>query len=665
MPERALEVLDDSLDQLAAGGSSRELARAHALRALLYLKTGRPRLAQSSLSKAEMHYRKSEDIDGAGRIERLRALFYSLKGKSSDAVACFSKSLETFRSIDKEYEYGVTLLELARHNLRSWSTDRDPNDIRKALTDLKNAEEIFARLEVDGRLEEAHKTSVEVLDLISGDFLRSYSRANQLDTLYEISKLVNSILDLDLLFNTTMELVIQLLNAERGVLMLLNPKTKKLEVAAGKEMDKETVRDATKLSKSITARVAKKGEPIICMDALSDTRFKNHKSVILHKIRSLLCVPLKTNEEVLGTIYVDSRLSDNVFGERDKDFLVALANLVAVAIDRARLHRKMEKETVDLKREVVKSYTFQGLVGKSEEMQEAYGTIEKVSRIDSTVLLTGESGTGKDLVARAIHILSNRRDGPYVVVSSVAIAENLLESELFGHVKGAFTGATEEKEGLFAAADTGTIFLNEIGDAPPSVQAKLLRVLETGEIRRVGETRCRKVNVRIICATNKDLKEEIDSNRFREDLYYRLNVVHISLPPLRDRRDDIPLIAEHFRRLCCKMLNKEIKEFNQEVVDFLCKRDWPGNVRELENCIARACALSDSPEITVEDLKLDDEEKIPEEMGLRAARQSVEMSRIKNALKKSGGNRTRAARLLGIRRQQLQRYIKKYGIRTA
>ena len=281
------------------------------------------------------------------------------------------------------------------------------------------------------------------------------------------------------------------------------------------------------------------------------------------------------------------------------------------------------------------------------------------------MLITGESGTGKDLVARAIHILSNRRDGPYVVVSSAAIAENLLESELFGHTKGAFTGATEEKEGLFAAADRGTIFLNEIGDAPPPVQAKLLRVLETGEIRRVGETRCRKVNVRVICATNKNLKREIEEDRFREDLYYRLDVVHINLPPLRDRKDDIPLIADHFRRLCSEMLNKEIKEFSQEVVKFLCKHDWPGNVRQLENCIARACALSDSAEITLEDLKLEEEKKIPEEMGLKQARESLEINRIKKALKRCSGNRTRAAKLLGIKRQQLQRYIKRYEIPAA
>ncbi len=546
--KKALQVLNRGLKQFASGENGQDMARIHALQTLIYLKTHRLKLAQSSLSKAEKYYRELEDLDGFSRIERLRGLFHSLKGRPDQAVDCFKKSLETFRKLGEEYESGVTLLELTHHNLRNWGTGGNFSDIQNALINLREAEEIFSRLKVNGKLEETHRTSIEVLNLISGSFLPAHLRVNQLNTLYEISKLINSILDLDLLFNTTMELVIQLLNAERGALLMFDPETHKLEVAAGKEMDRETIRDVTKLSKSVTARVAKRGEPIICMDALSDTRFKNRKSVILHKIRSLLCVPLKTNEKVLGTIYVDSRLSDNIFGEQDKDFLVALANLVAVAIDRARLHEKLEKETVSLKREVIKRYSFQGLVGRSKQMQEVYTLIERVSRTNSTVLLTGESGTGKDIVARAIHLLSNRSGNPFVTVSSAGISENLLESELFGHAKGAFTGAIREKEGLFEAANGGSIFLNEIGDATLSVQARLLRVLETGEIRRVGETQCHKVNVRVICATNKDLKAQIEENHFRKDLYYRLNVVHIHLPPLRDRSEDIPLLADHFRK---------------------------------------------------------------------------------------------------------------------
>lgn len=658
--KRALQTLKQSLNQLDRG-NEQDIAKICSLQALVYLKTHRFRLAQSKLSKAEKYFQKMTDLDGLGSVERLKGILYSLRRESDRAVDCFKKSEKIFKEIDKEYEIGLTLLEMAHHNLRNWKRERNFGSMQNALVDLKEAEEIFAHLEANGKLEEAHRTSVEVLDLISRSFLPAYSRLNQLNTLYEISKLINSILDLNLLFNTTMELVIELLNAERGVLLLLDPNTRKLEVASGKKMDKETIRDVTKLSNSIIARVTKKGEPIICMDALSDSRFKNRKSVILHKIRSLLCVPLKTNEKVLGTIYVDSRLSDNMFGEQDKDFLVALANLIAVAIERARLHRKLEKETVSLKREVVKRYTFQGLVGKNEKMQEIYNLVEKVSRTDSTVLITGESGTGKDLVARAIHLLSNRRDNQFVTVQCTSIPENLLESELFGHTKGAFTGAIGNKKGLFEEADGGTIFLNEIGDAPPAVQAKLLRVLETGEIRRIGETRCRKVNVRVICATNRDLKKRIEEDRFREDLYYRLNVVNIHLPPLRQRRDDIPIIADHFRRLYSKMLNKEIKRFSKKIVDFLCRQDWPGNVRQLENCIARACAISEGEEITVEDLRIE-EETTDKAVGLREAREFFQMNKIKQALQRCGGNRTRAAELLGIKRQQLQRYIKKYKI---
>jgi len=659
--ERAAKTLNRGLNQLMNCGNEQEVARIYLLQTLICLRTGKLRPARSRLAKAEECCRKLDDREGLGRIERLKGLFHSLKQQSEQAVGCYKKSLEIFKELDEEYEFGVTLLELAHHYLRNWSGERKVSDIQNGVTTLREAEEIFDRLEVTGKLEDAHKASGEMLDLISGSFLPAYSRVNQLNTLYDISRLVNSILDLDLLFSTTMELVIQLLNAERGVLLLLDPETRRLEVAAGKGMDKETIRDVTKLSRSIIARVAKKGEPIICMDALSDTRFKDRKSVILQKIRSLLCVPLKTNERVLGTIYVDSRLSDNVFREQDKDFLLALANLVAVAIDRARLHQKMEKETVNLKREVVKRYSFQGLVGKSEKMQEIYSLIEKVARTDSTVLLTGESGTGKDLAAMAIHLLSGRKDHPFVTVSCPSIPRDLLGSELFGHVKGAFTGATKNKKGLFEAANEGTIFLNEIADAPPAVQAGLLRVLEAGEIRRIGETRSRKVNVRVICATNKDLKRKIEENQFREDLYYRLNVVHIPLPPLRERREDIPLIADHFRRLQMKDLKRDIAPFNKEIIDFLCKHEWSGNVRELQNCIARTCAMADSNEIAVCDVSI--EEEIPEKVGgLKEAKELFEIRRVLNALKQCGGNRTKAAELLGIRRQQLQRYIRKYEI---
>jgi len=657
--ERSLETLTQSLSQFDSRGDA-DAARIFTLQAQIYLKTDKLRNAGSQLSKAERYYRKLNDVNGLGRVERLKAVLCSLRDELRRAHEHFNKSREIFEQTQQEYELALTLLEMAHHYLRQWRARNDPEDMQRALTHVRDAEDIFTRFHAAARLEETHTMAVELLDLVSTGLLPACSRLNQLNTLYEVSKLINSILNLELLFDTTMRLVLQLLRAERGVLLLLNPETAQLEVVAGKEMDKETIRDVTKLSSSIIARVTKRGEPIICSDALSDSRFKKRKSVILHNIRSLLCVPLKTDQEVLGTIYVDSRLSNNVFTEHDRDFLVALANLVAVAIDRARLHQKLEKETVSLKREVVKRYSFQGLVGKNQKMQEVYSLIEKVSRTDSTVLITGATGTGKDLVAQAIHSLSNRRDNSILTVSCVAIPENLLESELFGHARGAFTGATTRKRGLFEVAHGGTLFLDEIGDAPPSIQAKLLRVLETGEIRRLGETDSRKVDVRVICATNKDLRREMEEGRFREDLFYRLNVVHIHLPPLTERREDIPIIADHFRRLYSKTYNKEIKKFSKELIDFLCKHDWRGNVRELESRIATAVSMSDSDHITVDDLTVDEPPETAK--GFRESREFFEMSRIKQALNACNGNRTQAAQLLGIKRQQLQRYIKKYRI---
>jgi two-component system NtrC family response regulator len=315
-------------------------------------------------------------------------------------------------------------------------------------------------------------------------------------------------------------------------------------------------------------------------------------------------------------------------------------------------------------------YRFDNIIGKSKPIQAIFDIVQKVAHTKTTVLITGESGTGKELIAKAIHFNSPRRSKPFVAVSSAALTETLLESELFGHEKGAFTGAIAMKKGRFELADGGTLFLDEIGELPLSLQVKLLRVLEEMSFERVGGTRTIAVDVRLIAATNKDLKAEVEQHRFREDLYFRLNVVHIELPPLRERSEDIPLLAAYFATRLAQESNKGEITFSPEAMRFLCNHRWPGNVREFEHAIERAVLFSDGNEITLDDLPKDlvsfADLEIPinwqKLSNLPETLDAIEKKLIQQALSLSNNVQSRAAHLLGIPRANLQYRLKKYNL---
>ena len=350
------------------------------------------------------------------------------------------------------------------------------------------------------------------------------------------------------------------------------------------------------------------------------------------------------------------------------------AEEILKAVEKALEQRRLRREVLHLRREVERKYSFENIVGKSQAMQDVFRQIEKVAASKSRVLITGESGTGKELVARAIHYRSDRRNGPFVVIDCGAIPENLQESELFGHIKGAFTGAVSTKRGLFEEADGGTLFLDEAGDLSGPSQAKLLRALQEGTIRRLGETRTSQVNVRVIAATNKDLAELVREGRFREDLFYRLNVVPLALPPLRERREDIPLLVECFIRRYAAMAKKEVRRISPSAAELLLGYQWPGNVRELENIIERAVLFCDretlGEELLPQEVCLHGEEicvQVPDaSLCLKEAvenmSQELERGLIERALGMTGGNRSTAARLLGISRRALLYKMKAYGI---
>ncbi|HET9409522.1 MAG TPA: sigma-54 dependent transcriptional regulator [Candidatus Sulfotelmatobacter sp.] len=329
--------------------------------------------------------------------------------------------------------------------------------------------------------------------------------------------------------------------------------------------------------------------------------------------------------------------------------------------------RNLREENRSLREALGKRYSHPNIVARSAKMQEVLATVERVAPTNSTVLLGGESGVGKDLIARAIHEKSRRASGPFVKINSTAIPENLLESELFGYEKGAFTGAAASKPGKFELADKGTLFLDEIGDVPPATQVKLLRVLQEREFERLGGTKTIKVDVRLIAATNRDLRAALEEGTFREDLYYRLNVVPIDIAPLRERKEDIPELARLFISQFCSDSNKPIESISREAMQVLVNYHWPGNVRELQNIMERACALARGPVLEASDIHIDARPAraadagnhfLPEGMTL----EQWEDEMIREALKRANGNKSQAARLLGLSRNALRYRLSKIGI---
>jgi transcriptional regulator with PAS, ATPase and Fis domain len=375
----------------------------------------------------------------------------------------------------------------------------------------------------------------------------------------------------------------------------------------------------------------------------------------------------------LGTLYVDQRLSVKSFTKEDGAFLGALANLASIAISNAHMMAQLVDENIQLRQEVGKKYSFPGVIAESKAMQKVFKDMQKILNDDSTVLLTGESGTGKEVIAKALHYNGKRKNKPFLAINCGALPETLLEAELFGSVRGAFTGAVD-KQGLFQAAQGGTLFLDEIHHTSEAMQIKLLRVLQEREIRRVGGTRTTKVNVRLVCATNEDLQKAVEEKRFRQDFYYRINVITIYVPPLRDRRDDITALAHHFLEKYSREKNKTLRGFDKPTLEALVKYGWQeNNVRELENEIERVVIYAKEGS-TVKLNNLSDKVRkglpavgkdpaiVLDEKGKPLTYDELEKKYITNILSQVAGNQTEAARIMGIPRTTLRGKMKKLGM---
>jgi transcriptional regulator with GAF, ATPase, and Fis domain/tetratricopeptide (TPR) repeat protein len=520
----------------------------------------------------------------------------------------------------------------------------------------------------------------------------------RLRRLLRINKRLNSDLRLSRVLETIIDTVIELTDAERGFL-LLKDGDGELVVKVARNIDQTSLEGpSSSLSRSIAKKAADSGEPVIAVDAAGDNRFSEMLSVSDLHLRSVLAVPLTVKGSVVGTIYVDHRLRKGVFGEEELAMVLDFAEQGAIAIENARvvaelrrreqqvqsLNRRLERDLraqeevlTDVRVQLKESqqvaalrYDYRQIVGQAPAMLDLFRILDRVTDTTLPVVIEGESGTGKELVARAIHFHGPRKAKPFISENCAAIPETLLESALFGHARGAFTGADREARGMFAIADGGTLFLDEVAEMSPAMQGKLLRVLQEGEFHRIGSERTEKADVRVLVATNKNLGQMVEEGRFRKDLFYRLSVVRLHLPPLRERREDIPLLLRHFLDKASRPAGSEPKRMEPAALAKLCAYAWPGNVRELENEIARAGAFAGDT-ITVADLSThiqagqDPVEAIrnePDSLRLRSRVERLERQLVREAMNRSQGNQTRASALLGLSRFGLQKKLRRYNL---
>ncbi len=504
-------------------------------------------------------------------------------------------------------------------------------------------------------------TSEGAFSILKGGATNQNADAEQFELagfrkLLEFSESLLGSYDIPELLEGLMDAVVDLTKAKKGFLILMENDGMAIKVA--RNVNKETILDANEqVSDSIVEKVGKAKKPIIVSDALNDDEFSSSQSVINLNLSSVMCVPLIDRGHMLGLIYVGNDDVAHLFTQRHLDLLTAFAGQASLIVANALMVNDLRLDNVALAQKLHEK-RFGSIIGACDAMKVVFRTIEKVAPTSVNVLVLGETGTGKELIAHEIHQRSPRSKGPFVTINCGAIPETLLESELFGHVKGAFTGATSTREGKFQAAHQGTIFLDEVGEMPLNLQVKLLRVLQERTITKVGATSSERVDIRVVAATNIDLEEAVKNGTFREDLFYRLNVVMLRLPPLRDRGDDVVLIAKFLIDQIADDLNVGGKQLGPEAEAAMRKYPWPGNIRQLENRLKKAVVLSDRAVLTPDDLDLPPEVLVPI-MPLADAKEKFAFRYIMEALERNQGNRTKTAQELGVDPRTIFRYLEK------
>ena len=481
-------------------------------------------------------------------------------------------------------------------------------------------------------------------------------RVETMQGLVRFSERLLAARDFSRLLDELLDALLEATHAEKGFLILLEGG--RMEVKAARNLARETIENAvSRVSDSIIQRVAATRRPVVVADALHDAQWSSSSSVVNLKLCSVMCAPLMCQGEPFGVIYLGNDSVVSLFDEEDLEALTIFTAQASLLVENARLLHGLRLENEAL-RQTVQQNQFGEIIGAGGSMREVFRRIEKVAATDVSVLVTGETGTGKELVAREIHRRSPRSGGPFVAVNCGAIPENLLESELFGHVRGAFTGAIATRGGKFQAADGGTLFLDEIGDMPPQLQVKLLRVLQERTVTKVGDARAEPTDIRVVAATNKVLEDEIQAGRFREDLYYRLNVISILLPPLRDRGDDLVVIARFFLQKYAREFSSRARSFAPAATVALRRYPWPGNIRELENRVKKAVVLTEKPVVGPEDLDLGPDSLAPV-LPLLQAKEEFQKRYINEVLDRNAGNRTKTAKDLGVDPRTIFRHLER------
>jgi transcriptional regulator with GAF, ATPase, and Fis domain len=488
--------------------------------------------------------------------------------------------------------------------------------------------------------------------------------ARDLNALLKISTKLNRISDISELQSELLTLIVEVIPTERAAVLLVGETDDPFEsICAWSKVKGED--NSIRVSQTITSQVVRECVALLSNDLFETEGLRDKPSLFEARVCSVLCVPVVFLDKPLGVIYLDTTDSNARFEENELQLLTAIAAIVAAPMENARRIRRLENENQRLHEEIQVEHQ---MIGESVAMRSIYQFIGKVAPTDSTVLIRGESGTGKELAARAIHINSTRSAGAFVAINAATLSETLLESELFGHEKGAFTGAIAQKRGKLEIVDGGTLFLDEVGELTPTIQAKLLRVLQEREFERVGGSRPIKVDVRFIAATNKNLEEAVSAGTFRQDLYYRLNVLSLIMPPLRQRSDDIQLLATHFVRVYSTKCKRRINGISPEARSLLRSYDWPGNVRELENAIERAVVLGSVEMIVPEDLP-ESLFETRESAGASTVTYQEALKRAKseivvNAIQETNGNYIEAARKLGLHPNNLHRLIRNLNLKS-
>lgn len=501
--------------------------------------------------------------------------------------------------------------------------------------------------------------------------LKTTVDSGKLDTLIEINTLINSdYSDPKALLTRIVESATRLAESEASSLLLVNTQNGRLyfEIALGTK-GQEMKKFSLNPGEGIAGWVAEHNRSLIVNDVESDPRFYREISrTIGFPTTSILAAPMRIRDRCVGVIELINKHQGKKFDEDDLYWLEIFANQAALAIQNARSFQQVRDEVDSLNQRISSDQGYHSFIFKSKLIEEKLQIVERAARTDSSVLILGESGVGKELFAEQLHLKSARSDGPFIRVNCAALPESLLESELFGHVKGAFTDATSDRRGRFELADGGTIFLDEIGELPLPVQAKLLRVIQQKTFEKLGSSEPVTVDVRIIAATNRDIERAVEERKFRNDLFYRLNVLPLQIPPLRQRPDDIPVLAEHFLRRFNREIKKQVQGFDEAALQDLLTYSWPGNVRELENAVERAVVICQDEYIKPSDLILQSQDAASkDDFAGKTLRDSVNVFKkhlIETTLAQNGWNQTATAKVLGIQRTYLSRLMKELNIRN-